>query len=50
MHWNGQRWRDVGAPSGIAFYAAAAVSSRDVWAVGERVNQQAVAVAHYACT
>src|SRR5215813_6137613 len=40
-HWNGRRWRQMravspgGSESSNLFYAVAAVSPRDVWAVGQ---------------
>jgi hypothetical protein len=40
-HWDGNRWAsfsETGASLGIRLYAAAASSSGDVWAVGEKDN------------
>lgn len=38
LHWNGQSWQQVKAPSfsmGSAFSAVAALSASDIWAVGD---------------
>ncbi len=39
-HWNGRRWRAVSVPgrSGAYLRAVAAISSRDVWAVGAKAR------------
>jgi hypothetical protein len=37
MHWNGTAWTVVPNPSRSTLYAVEAVSSNDVWAVGDQV-------------
>ena len=42
MHWDGRRWNATPEPAGASLQAIAASNSRDVWAVGKSVTNQAL--------
>jgi hypothetical protein len=44
QHWNGSTWRSVSGvfPNGYEINAIDAVSSNDVWAVGESLTPQRI--------
>jgi hypothetical protein len=42
MHWDGRRGNATPEPAGASLQAIAASSSRDVWAIGKTVTNQAL--------